>query len=336
MNNKYIKLGAGLVLIIVVIAGWWFLYYTKTPTYSLGLVKKSIQQQDIETFKRHVDLDTLIDSAIDDFIASDDKVAEMKNNPFASGLFQMLKPTLIDYSKKSIYALIEKGSNDEVRQQNNGTNDIINNMPSLSNKSFIGIGKTQKNGKTATVEIKVNDEEINGEFTFVISMRELNDGTWQVTKINNLTDYLKAVNEAHKQQLKEYLEACDSAWDENGYGKEVYILAEAANNNPTPENIKKYMDVRDKANESVDKVTVPAGAKEFFSLRKEREENYKKMYSIFLKYKETGSITPEENKLYGEAKQKADEANNKLDTLRKTIDPNYDAYTYAKNKYENN
>lgn len=326
MNSKYVKLGAALVLAIVAIAGWWFLYYTKTPTYSLGLVKTAINQHDIETFKKHVDLDTFMDSAIDDFINSDDNVAEMKDNPFASGLLQMLKPTLIDYSKKQIYALVEKGTDEGVKNkpQNEGDSGIANNMPSVSNKSFIGIGETKKSGKTATVELKVNDEEIGGEFTFVVAMRELNDGTWQVTKINNLVDYLNAVKEAHKQQLKEYLEAYSTAWDENGYGKEVYTSANAAQANPTAENIKRFIEARGKANESVDKLPVPAGAKEFDKLRKEREENLKKAYLIYLKYIEQGSVTPEEDKQYGELMKKANEVYDKVLKIRKTIDPNYD------------
>ena len=321
MNSKYVKLGAALVLAIVAIAGWWFLYYTKTPTYSLGLVKTAINQHDIETFKKHVDLDTFMDSAIDDFINSDDKVAEMKDNPFASGLLQMLKPTLIDYSKKKIYALVEKGTDEGVQNQpkNEGANDIANNMPSVSNKSFIGVGETKKNGKTATVELKVNDEEIGGEFTFVIAMRELNDGTWQVTKINNLTDYLKAVNEAHKKQLKEYIEAIDKAWDDNGYGKEVYIAAKNANNSRTAENIKKYIEAREKANENILKINIPTGAKGYNEIRKIKEDAQKNMNLLLLKYIKQGSVTEDEERQFNETNKKFNEAKNKMDEYRKSV-----------------
>ncbi len=333
MNNKYVKLGIGLVVIIVVIASWWFLYYTKTPAYSLGIVKTAIQQQDIETFKKHVDLDTFLDSTIDDFLNSDDKSEEMKNNPFASGLIQMIKPAMVDYAKKSIYSLVEKGTSETVKAPNEGVNEVANNMPSVDNKSFIGIGETKKSGKTATVELKVNDEEIGGEFTFVVAMRELNDGTWQVTKINNLADYFKAVNEAHKKQLKDYLEAYDKAWDENGYGKAVYDAANNIRNNPTVENIKIFLEARDKANEHVLKISVPVGAKDFDIARKQREENNKKAILIRLKYLEQGSVTPEEDKQFMEANKKANEAQNKIVKIRKTIDPNYDPKESVK-RYE--
>ena len=323
MNKKYVKLGFALAIAIAAVAAWWFLYFTKTPTYSLKIVRTAIQQQDIETFKKHVDLDTLMDAAIDDFISSDDKVAEMKNNPFTAGLLQMLKPTLVEYSKKSIYSLVEKGKTEEVKPQNDGASGIANNMPSISNKSFIGIGETKKNGKTATVELKVNDDEIGGEFTFVIGMRELNDGTWQVTKINNLADYLNAVKEAHKKQLKEYLEAYDTTWDESGYGKEVYTSANAARANPTADNIKRLIEVRDKANESVAKLPIPAGAKEFNNLRKIREENLKKANLIRIKYLEQGNITPEEYKQFNEFGQKLKEATEKILKIRKSIDHDY-------------
>lgn len=332
MNNKYVKLGIGLVVIIVAIASWWFLYYTKTPAYSLGIVKTAIQQQDIETFKKHVDLDTFLDSTIDDFLNSDDKSEEMKNNPFASGLIQMIKPAMVDYAKKSIYSLVEKGTSETVKAPNEGVNEVANNMPSVDNKSFIGIGETKKSGKTATVELKVNDEEIGGEFTFVVAMRELNDGTWQVTKINNLADYFKAVNEAHKKQLKEYFDAFDKAWDENGYGKEVYVSWNALVKETTAPNIKRYIEARDKANESIAKVPVPAGAKEYCSLRNEREKIFKQMNLTRLKYFEQGSVTPEEDRKFGEDSKKWEELNNKMMKIYKTVDydPTKKAQEYEK------
>ena len=149
MNSKFIKIGGVILLVVVALASWWFLYYTKTPTYSLGIVKTAIEQHDTETFKKHVDLDTFIDSAIDDFIASDDKVKEMQNNPLAAGLIQMLKPTLIDISKKRIYTIVEKGNDnvDASQASNAGVNSVASSLPAMNNKSFVGIGKTTKNGK---------------------------------------------------------------------------------------------------------------------------------------------------------------------------------------------
>lgn len=339
MNSKLIKIGGVILLVIVALSSWWFLYYTKTPTYSLGIVKTAIEQHDTETFKKHVELDTFIDSAIDDFIASDDKVKEMQNNPLAAGLIQMLKPTLIDISKKRIYTIVEKGNDnvDTSQTSSDGMNSVASSLPAMNNKSFVGIGKTTKNGKTSTVEINVKDDEINDNFTFIISMREMNDGTWQVTKINNLSDYLKKVNEAHLQQLKEYLETCDRVMDENGYGKEIYFAAKNVNNNMTAENIKKYHQARDKANEAISKIPVPPGAKEYVAIRQQRDANQKTGSLLILRNIEQGNISPEEYKQFQVAEQEMNNARNKLNEMQKKVYPNYNPAeedAKKKEKYE--
>lgn len=57
MDKKIIA--AGVVAIAVLGgAGWYWWYYTKTPAYSLGIIKDSIQKHDVNKFKQHVDLDS--------------------------------------------------------------------------------------------------------------------------------------------------------------------------------------------------------------------------------------------------------------------------------------
>ena len=191
--KKIILIISVFILIIILMTCGWFLYYTKTPTYSLGIIKTAIEQHDLETFKEHVDIDTLLNSAIDDLIANDD----IGKNALANGVIKTFKPYMIEEFKKEIYASVEDTSINQKTSKN--TSEVVKDSPLLKKKTIIGIGNTSKDGKVATVEIKVNDEALGEEFTFLINMREKKDGTWQVIKVSNLIEYIKKIQEKYEE-----------------------------------------------------------------------------------------------------------------------------------------
>lgn len=199
--KKVILIISAFILLIILMTGGWFLYYTKTPTYSLGIIKTAIEQHDLETFKEHVDIDTLLNNAIDDLIANDDDIGK---NALANGVIKTFKPNMIEEFKKEIYASVEDTSINQKSSKN--TSEAVKDSPLLKKKTFIGFGNTSKDGKVATVEIKVNDEAIGDEFTFLINMREKKDGTWQVIKVSNLIEYIKKVQEKHKETVSKNTE----------------------------------------------------------------------------------------------------------------------------------
>jgi len=192
--KKVILIISAFILLIILMTGGWFLYYTKTPTYSLGIIKTAIEQHDLETFKEHVDIDTLLNNAIDDLIANDDDIGK---NALANGVIKTFKPNMIEEFKKEIYASVEDTSINQKTSKN--TSEAVKDSPLLKKKTFIGFGNTSKDGKVATVEIKVNDEAIGEEFTFLINMREKKDGTWQVIKVGNIVEYINKVQEKYEE-----------------------------------------------------------------------------------------------------------------------------------------
>lgn len=51
-KNRKVLIGLSAVLVILIGALlFYFLYWIKTPAYSLGLVQKSIEKHDLPTFK---------------------------------------------------------------------------------------------------------------------------------------------------------------------------------------------------------------------------------------------------------------------------------------------
>ena len=53
MSKKKIII-AVLVAIVAIALGWYFLYFTKTPVYSLNLAREAVEKHDVNAFKKHV------------------------------------------------------------------------------------------------------------------------------------------------------------------------------------------------------------------------------------------------------------------------------------------
>ena len=102
---------AVLVAVVGIVLGWYFLYFTKTPVYSLNLAREAVEKHDVNAFKKHVDMDSIIGSGYDDVVAMQLEDPEIKNSPFkdlAEVMFQGLKPKIVPILSNEIYSAIAK------------------------------------------------------------------------------------------------------------------------------------------------------------------------------------------------------------------------------------
>ena len=65
-NNNRKKMLALISVLIIVLAGlgWYFLYFIKTPVYSLNIVREAIAKHDVNKFNKHVDVDNILANSI--------------------------------------------------------------------------------------------------------------------------------------------------------------------------------------------------------------------------------------------------------------------------------
>ena len=151
MFDKQKKLIAGLLVLVLGALAFYFLYWTKTPEYSLNLVREAVKNHNTEQFERHVDLDSLLNKGYDDFIAYYLKTEGKDLGGFqalAAGAAQMMKPTLVASLKSEVLKSISEvkdanapadtGKQDKTKQQVAVLND---NASKIYNKC----------GKTVTV-----------------------------------------------------------------------------------------------------------------------------------------------------------------------------------------
>ena len=71
MTNNQKKIGIGIVIAVLCALAFYFLYWVKSPVYSLNIIKDSIQKHDVNTFEKHVDMDTLYGTLYNRALAAD-------------------------------------------------------------------------------------------------------------------------------------------------------------------------------------------------------------------------------------------------------------------------
>jgi hypothetical protein len=210
-----------LILIVLIICGeLGYLYWTKTPQYSLKLVRNAIVEHNLPLFEKHVDIESLVSRAIDQAVEANlndpNKVQDEGMNNLAAGFVKMIKPQLISAAKDEIKSYIEKGkfeadSSKAATTQSNPSTQPTNN-PNISVQQLFGNGSgsaefkdieyVKRDGKIAVVGVKIFYPKINHTGILEFKMRELN-GYWQVAELNNLNTFLAKIAEAERAKLFE-------------------------------------------------------------------------------------------------------------------------------------
>lgn len=205
MSKKKLFIAA-LVAVVAIVLGWYFLYFTKTPVYSLNLAREAVEKHDVNAFKKHVDMDSIIGSSYDDVVAMQLEDPEIKNSPFrdlAEVMFQGLKPKIVPILSNEIYSAIAKQpENSEQNAREKQAADEMKEKTGVKDLEFKSIGSATVDGNSAVVPVTFNSKELNQDVTFNLAMRKLDDGTWQAVKINNFKEFLALVEQHEKQAKK--------------------------------------------------------------------------------------------------------------------------------------
>ena len=202
MSKKKLFIAA-LVAVVAIVLGWYFLYFTKTPVYSLNLAREAVEKHDVNAFKKHVDMDSIIGSSYDDVVAMQLEDPEIKNSPFrdlAEVMFQGLKPKIVPILSNEIYSAIAKQpENSEQNAREKQAADEMKEKTGVKDLEFKSIGSATVDGNSAVVPVTFNSQELNQDVTFNLAMKKLDDGTWQAVKINNFKEFLALVEQHEKQ-----------------------------------------------------------------------------------------------------------------------------------------
>lgn len=198
-NNSRLFIIAGVVGLCIVGLLFYFLYWVKTPAYSLNLIREAVEKHDLIKFEKHVDTESLYNRAFDDIVQKSLSESGYENNQLVMGLVGMIKKTAVDEMISQTKKYVETGDF-ETTEKNTATKQTnkpdgksmaanMNKNVGVSYMQFKGIENTQKDGKIAVVTTKVYDKKLEKDFNIKLKMRELENGEWKVVEVSNLAEY---------------------------------------------------------------------------------------------------------------------------------------------------
>lgn len=209
-NRMRVMFIIGLLVVGAFITGIWYLQYLKSPQYSLRMTVKAINQHDLTTFNKYVDLDGLLGRIIDQLLAEkrDSKDVDAFTRlgaGIAKGFVELAKPKLIELAKESISSYVEKGKLEKETQEKNGSaptvvGDILNKSLG-EKKSFQGIKYVKKEGKIAYVGIPVYLEDYDSTLVFDLKMRDKGD-YWQIAEVTNFAEIMAQIEKLETERLR--------------------------------------------------------------------------------------------------------------------------------------
>lgn len=206
-KKKWIALVA-VVVVLLGLGGYY--YYRHTPTYTFRLIETAVREHDWATFDRHVDVKGMTEAAFDDFLAYEmekDKTMDDSAKTMALGFAQMVRPVIVGAVETGVRTYVETGAfQDEDKDAAKGKQDpgkqAANEIMKTADESrltFQGIKSTEKDGKTAIVTLGLHDGQCDADFEVKLRLNQLDDGTWRVTKVDNLKDLLEIVEKAKEE-----------------------------------------------------------------------------------------------------------------------------------------
>lgn len=176
-----------LALLLACAAGWYFLYWSKTPAYAAAEIQQALKKKDLQLFKERVDLDKVYSSAVDDtasYLASDGR----PEHALAASLLKMLKKQAVDEMVRQTEIRFTEKSEKDASGRAGKIMSASLGSAALSLTDVLDV--KEKDGK-ALVNVKVHDKKLDKDFTWQVLMEKDVNGNWAAVKIVNLKDYLK-------------------------------------------------------------------------------------------------------------------------------------------------
>ena len=176
-----------LALLLACAAGWYFLYWSKTPAYAAAEIQQALKKKDLQLFKERVDLDKVYSSAVDDtasYLASDGR----PEHALAASLLKMLKKQAVDEMVRQTEIRFTENSEKDASGRAGKIMSASLGSAALSLTDVLDV--KEKDGK-ALVNVKVHDKKLDKDFTWQVLMEKDVNGNWTAVKIINLKDYLK-------------------------------------------------------------------------------------------------------------------------------------------------
>ncbi|MDO4959859.1 MAG: hypothetical protein Q4E68_11495 [Prevotellaceae bacterium] len=185
-QKKPVIVGAAILLCAAL---YYFLFFVRTPEYSLNLIREAVQKHDVITFERHVDTEFICNKMVDDYMTA---LSTKESNPMTIGLMNMMKPALAANLKEAVFEAVRGEGNEPSKSKNKGANEITEALKDniYNDMKFKSASVIYKEGSEAVVAIALVHPDYNKPVELKVKMAQLDSGKWRVKEIANLVEFL--------------------------------------------------------------------------------------------------------------------------------------------------
>jgi hypothetical protein len=174
-------IGSGVVLLFLVGAAY---AWTSTPSYSLYRIKQALEAHDYATFSRYVDVDSVLDRALDEFGDNEQRRAE--EPPVHGSLDKLLRRGLAKLLSGRAREVAKAGLSIAVEQTVKDRDRPLPRIPATAVVAALWLGQTE--GDVATFPVKMKKGQ-----QIEVRARRTSEGIWRVVAVSNLRALLPAL-----------------------------------------------------------------------------------------------------------------------------------------------
>ena len=209
------KIIAGILAsLVVAIAAGGYHYWTNSPAYALKKVAESIQNRDSASFHAYVQVDKVLESAVDDIIGSTMR-EQSEDESELGAIGSALGAKMIEAFKPQIRAMAKTYIDDFFNSRNSDSKEIpTKSSTKKPNKfakkfgnfslehAFKDIEYLKTNGNVCNVGLKFFDKDIEKDLLVDIKLEKTHQ--WQIVKITNLNSILNEIKVAKEKIVSDH------------------------------------------------------------------------------------------------------------------------------------
>ena len=203
MNKKILALAIGIVVIVLGIGAGLYFYWT-SPEYCFQQAQEAVQTHNEKQFARYTDLDGLCNSSylmFQNYEASRD--AELMHSRTGMIMFlqvrNLIQPEAVASAKEDHNVKMVAGhmGPKPVKYVSRGMADTLD----IPHTQVLDVQDVDTSHSDAVVSVKVKNSILTDGFVLKVNMRK-EDGTWRINRINNLKEYLEAMDKVRNHKVK--------------------------------------------------------------------------------------------------------------------------------------
>ncbi len=182
VSKKFIAIFIALIIIIAGAYGYYHFVFTRTPEYSVNIIRTAVKNHDAETFNKHVDIDSIVNDWIDKEVEKD---ASVKNDPLASALVPVTKNILAGSIKNAVTAAIADTQANSSKTDAATSSPIDNVTADKGDLSLKDVSSVKNADDTAEITLVVENAAKKTSATIKLKASRLTDGTWKIIALEN-------------------------------------------------------------------------------------------------------------------------------------------------------